>query len=164
MMVIPACEFKACLDSDPTITSRTSINLAKMLTYKILPNTTYKLLELLFYYDTWGITNTNTSIFQDSRIFLLPIHHAPITCNCPKAKAIKGLTLELQQRTCSEVIGCPGVAFRVWRFRGLGKVSSSENPSENQTVRLFFGGEGRNSTHTVQLKAMFFVSGPIWPV
>lgn len=164
MMVIPACEFKACLDSDPTITSRTSINLAKMLTYKILPNTTYNLLELLFYYDTWGITNTNTSIFQDSRIFLLPIHHAPITCNCPKAKAIKGLTLELQQRTCSEVIGCPGVAFRVWRFRGLGKVSSSENPSENQTVRLFFGGEGRNSTHTVQLKAMFFVSGPIWPV
>ena len=145
MMVIPACEFKACLDSDRTITSRTSINLAKILIYKILPNTTYNLLELLFYYDTWGITNTNlSSRIPDFFGHPSPPHHLQLSQSQSHQRLDTGTPTEDMFRSHRLPWRCLPVSGG---FRGgLEVVSSSENPSENQTVRLFFGGREKLNT------------------
>lgn len=153
MMVIPACEFKACLDSDRTITSRTSINLAKILIYKILPNTTYNFLELLFYNDTWASQTRLSSRIPD---FLLS-SIAPIPATFPKPKPSKAWHWNSNRGHApksSVALALPSGkgALRPWGYL-------LRKPFLLKQSGCFLGG-GRNSTHTVQLKAMFFVFGP----
>lgn len=127
------------------------------MTYKTLPNTTYNLLELLFYYDTWA--SQTFSIFQDSR-FLLPSitplylqlsqsqSHQRLDAGTPTEDMLRSHRLPRRCLPLKEVSGPCGL-----------EVSSSENPSENQTVRCFFGGREKLNTHP-HLKAMFLFLGP----
>lgn len=104
----------------------------------------------------WYLGITNTSIFQDSR-FLWPsiAPYLQLSQSHSHQRLDTGTPTEDMLRSHR----LPWRCLPLKEVSGLGKVSSSENPSYSNSQVVFLGG-GRNSTHTVQLKAMFLFLGP----